>query len=183
MTLSGRAKIGLAIASLIGVVIYLIVVDYGVNAGRIHHGVHVRDIDVGGLTQDEATIRLAAAAEDLQQQPVIFTREGFDCNFEPAETGWDPRPRDTATSAYRVGRGTSWFAALATRMKAWVAGATIDWNDTIEKHAVTKLIDMCEERASGLGYEIRRWILRQRIREAIKTWPRKPFNVPVMRTG
>jgi hypothetical protein len=183
VTLSGRSKIGLTIASLIGIGLYLVVFDYGINAGRIHHGVHVRDIDVGGLTRDEATARLTAAAADLEQQPVIFTREGFDCNFEPIETGWDPRPGDTAASAYRVGRGTSWFAALATRVKAWVAGATIDWNDTIDKNAVTDLIDRCEERAGGLGYEIRRWILRQRIHEAIKTWPRQPFNVPVIQTG
>jgi hypothetical protein len=183
VTLSGRAKVGLAIASLVGIAIYLVVFDYGINAGRIHHGVHVRDIDVGGLTPDEATHLLATVAEDLLQRPVIFTREGFDCNFEPTETGWNPRPNDTAISAYRVGRGTSWVAALGTRIKAWVTGATIDWNDTIDKRAVTDLIDRCEERAAGLGYEIRRWLLRKRIHEAIKTWPRQPFNVPVVRSG
>lgn len=183
MTLSARAKIVLAIASLVGVFLYLVVVDLGLNAGRIHHGVYVRDIDVGGLTKDEAAALLDEQSDRLAVAPVILTREGMSCNFEPTELGWDPRPADTAIAAYRVGRGTDWLAALGTRAKAWLAGATIDWNDQLDRSAVKELVDYCDEQAAGLGYQLRRPKLRERIREAIKTWPRVPVTIPIAQSG
>lgn len=181
MTLSGRAKIGLAIASLIGILIYLVVLDYGINAGRIHHGVHVRDIDVGGLTIQEAFDVLTVEGAKLHDEPVLLTREFTDCRFEPSEILWDPRPNDTARSAYRVGRGVSWPTALGTRVKAWVAGATIDWNDSFDRDEMRQLLDWCDTRVTAVGYELRRHRLREVILEAIKTWPRMPVTIPILR--
>lgn len=182
MNLSARSKILIALATLVGVSAYLVVLDMGLNAGRIHHGVNVRGIDVGGLTKDEAAALLEEEGERLAESPVILTRQGMSCNFAPTELGWDPRPNDTAVAAYRVGRGVDWLAALGTRIKAWVAGATIDWNDRLDTAAVDELVDYCDDQAEALGYELRRWKLRIRIREAIKTWPRGPVNIPVART-
>lgn len=182
MNLSARAKVLLAIATLVGISAYLVVLDMGLNAGRIHHGVDVRGIDVGGLTRDEAAAVLEEEGERLAVSPVILTREGMSCNFEPVELGWDPRPNDTAVAAYRVGRGVDWLAALGSRVKAWVAGATVDWNDRLDSAKVSELIDYCEEQGEGLGYEVRRYKLRIRIREAIKTWPRGPVNIPIARS-
>ena len=183
MNISTRAKFLIALATLIGVAAYLVVLDLGLNAGRIHHGVNVRGIDVGGLTKDEAAALLEEEGERLAVSPVILTREGMSCNFAPEELGWDPRPNDTAVAAYRVGRGVDWMAALGNRIKAWVAGATIDWNDRLDRSAVSELLDYCEEQAEALGYELRRYRLRVRIREAIKMWPRGPINIPVIRSG
>ena len=182
MTLSLRAKILLALAALAGIVLYLVVLDLGLNAGRIHHGVHVRYLDVGGLTKDQAADVLEEESRRLSEAPVILTREGMSCNFAPTELGWDPRPSDTAVAAYRVGRGVDWLSALGNRIKAWVAGATIDWNDRLDRDAVSELLDYCEEQGEALGYDVRRYRLRVRIREAIKTWPRGPVNIPISRT-
>lgn len=178
MTLSGRAKAGLAVATLVGIAAYLTVVDYGINAGRIHHGVDVRGIYVGGLTREEATDVLETQGERFAELPIILTREGFSCNFIPSELGWDPRPFETAVAAYRVGRGESWWAALGARVKAWVAGATVPWNDRIDRAPMKALLDRCEREATALGYELRRHRLRQLIRDAI-TAPRSPVTIPV----
>ena len=179
MTLSLRAKVGIALVGLVATAAFLVVVDYGVNAGRIHHGVTVRGIEVGGMTVQEAASLLSTENAELEDSPVILTREGFSCNFIPSELGWDGRPYDTAIAAYRVGRGRSWFGALGARVKAWWSGATIDWNDELDRHAVSDLIDECEIQAEALGYELRRWRLRHRIHDAIKLWPRAPVNIPV----
>lgn len=179
MTFSARAKVLLAVAILIGIAAYLVVLDFGINAGRVHHGVFVRYVDVGGLTKDEAEEVLEAEAERLSTAPVILTQQGMSCNFEPVELGWDPRPEETAVAAYRVGRGVDWLVALGNRIKAWTAGATVDWNDRFDRAAVSELLDFCEEQAEGLGYDLRRYRLRERIREAIKTWPRTPVTIPI----
>lgn len=178
MTLSGSAKAGFAVATLVGIAAYLTVVDYGINAGRIHHGVDVRGIDVGGLTREEATDLLEAQGERFAESPIILTREGFSCNFIPSELGWDPRPFETAVAAYRVGRGESWWGALGARVKAWVAGATVPWNDRVDGAPMKALLDRCEREATALGYELRRYRLRKLIRDAI-TAPRSPVTIPV----
>ena len=178
MTLSLRARIGLATVTVIGIAAYLTVVDYGINAGRIHHGVDVGGIDVGGLTKEEATELLEETGEGFADSPIILTREGFSCNFVPSELSWDARPFETAVAAYRVGRGESWWAALSVRAKAWVAGATVPWNDEVDPGAMKELLDRCESEATGLGYELRRHRLRKLIRAAI-TGQRFPINIPV----
>ena len=178
MQLSARSKLGFGLATLLGLIAYLVVLDYGINAGRIHHGVNVRGIDVGGLTKEEATELLAERGEAFAESPIILTREGFSCNFIPSELGWDARPFETAVAAYRVGRGESWFAALGARAKAWFAGATVPWNDRVDAHEMRILLDRCEREASALGYEMRRYRLRKLIREAI-TSPRSPVTIPV----
>lgn len=183
MSIGKGAKVFIALAIVVGISAYLVVLDLGLNAGRIHHGVNVRGIDLGGLTKDEAAAVLEEEGDRLSVAPVILTREGMSCHFAPEELGWDPRPNDTAVAAYRVGRGVDWLAALGNRIKAWVAGATIDWNDRLDRDAVSELLDYCEVQAEALGYELRRYKLRIRIREAIKMWPRGPVNIPVVRSS
>jgi hypothetical protein len=43
--------IGLGVA---GVLVYVLIVDFGISAGRIHHGVSVAGVDLRGLTEAEA---------------------------------------------------------------------------------------------------------------------------------
>lgn len=179
MTLSLRAKILLALLILFGVVVYALVLDLGINAGRIHHGVYVRDINLGGLTKEEAFERLIARGLVLEEEPVLVTREGVGCHFVPRDLGWEAKPYETAIAAYRIGRGEESLEALATRIRAWFGGVSIDWKDEIDRRAMRKLLDDCEEQADAIGYEVRRYRLRKRIARAITTWPRQPVNIPI----
>jgi len=179
MTLSLRAKISLALLILLGVVVYGLVLDLGINAGRIHHGVYVRDINLGGLTKEEAFERLIARGLELEDEPVLVTREGVGCHFVPSDLGWEAKPFETAIAAYRIGRGEESFEALSTRIRAWFGGVSIDWKDEIDRRAMRTLLDDCEEQAQAIGYEVRRYRLRKRIARAITTWPRSPVNIPI----
>ena len=179
MTLSLRAKISLTVLILVGIVAYLLVVELGVNAGRIHHGVHVRDMNLGGLTREEAFDRLIDRGLELEAEPVLVTRENVSCHFIPTELGWEAKPFETAIAAYRIGRGEEMFKALGTRIRAWFSGVTIDWADELNPEAMSELLDRCEMHARAVGYEVRRYRLRQKIARAITTWPRTPVNIPV----
>jgi hypothetical protein len=179
VTLSLRAKITLAVLMLVGIAAFLLIADLGVNAGRIHHGVHVTDMDLGGLTKEEAFDRLIERGLELEEAPVIVTRENVSCHFVPTELGWEAEPFETAVAAYRIGRGEAPLKALGTRIRAWFSGVTIDWTDELNRAAVSKLLDRCEFHANAVGYEVRRYRLRQKIARAITTWPRRPVNIPV----
>ena len=181
MTLSTRAKIAFALLTFLGTAAYLIVVDLGISAGQVHHGVHIANdlqLDLGGLTREEATAALEERELELAEAPVFFTKEGFECEFLPGDLGWDGRPFETAVAAFRIGRGESPLRALGTRIKAWFGGVQIDWIDDLDSTAVSRFIDDCEVQATALGYNLKRFRLRKKIARAITTWPRRAFNIP-----
>jgi hypothetical protein len=179
MEVSRRAKIVLGVGGLLAVVAYVVIVDVGISAGRIHRGVSVNDIDVGGLTETEAVEVLTDRAEELMSKPVTFTAEYLNLTFYPADVGWRPRAADAAHEAIRVGRDDAPFGALADRLRAWFGEVKIAWTGAPRAHKVTLLIEEWQEQAAGLGITIDAARLRYRLKRAIVTWPRRTFNLPV----
>jgi hypothetical protein len=159
---------------------YLVLVDLGVNAGLIHHGVRVDGVDIGGLTRREAVARLEDEGKKLTQMEVVPTAEGFDCRFTPAEVGWGPQPFDTVETAMRVGREDAPFGALADRARAYLGGVEIQWAGSPEPRRMGRLLDRCEKRAAGLGVVIDRQELRLRIDRAITSTSTRMFEIPLM---
>ena len=89
------ARVAFAALALAGLAAYAVIVDLGVNAGRIHHGVSVDGVDVGGLSEVEAVQVLAARADELRAGPgVEFALEGrtFSYRVRAADVGCAPSP-------------------------------------------------------------------------------------------
>ena len=179
MSLPGPAKVLLAISLAVSVLVYLVLLDYGINAGRIHYGVTVDGVDVGGLTEIEAIRALARRGQELRDSPVVITTEGLNCNFVPSQLGWGPQPGQTAAIAEAVGRDGGPLSALADRVRAWFQGVEVKWADKPRRKRMNAFLDECEREAEGLGLSINRWKLRKRVRRSIVTWPRRPFDIPV----
>jgi hypothetical protein len=182
VTISRRAKIVLGTGALIAVIVYLIIVDIGISAGRIHSGVTVNEIDVGGYTETEAVEVLTDRAEELMFDPITFTDgQNLNLTFRPFDVGWRPRVADAAHEAIRVGRDDAPFGALADRLQAWFGGVKIAWTGAPRARKVTTLIDEWQEQAAGLGLTIDAGKLRYRLKRAIVTSPRRIFNLPASR--
>ena len=180
MRLPRPAKVLLAFSLAVGVLVYVVLVDLGINAGRIHYGVTVDGFEVGGLTEIEAIRALATRGGELRDTPVVITTEGLNCNFVPGQLGWGPQPSDTAGLARGVGRDGGPFEAVGQRLRAWFEGVEVEWAGKPRRKKMNALLDECERQAEGLGLLINRWKLRKRVRQAIVTWPRRPFDIPVM---
>ncbi len=174
MAASIRARAALALAALFGVVVYLVIVDYGISAGRIHHGVEVAGFDVGGMTFAEAEEYLTRQGEKLEDTPILFVAHGFDCRDVPRNLGWGPQPYDTAAAALDVGRGDV-LTSLSERVRAWFGGVRIGWAGKPDPRKVGRFLNYCEENAAAVGAELNRAKLRYRVRRAIETWPRREF--------
>jgi hypothetical protein len=180
MQLSRTTKIVVAVALVVGSFVFLVLADYGINAGRIHYGVSIGDVDVGGMTEAEAIDVLEERAEELEKAPVVFTAEGMDCSFDPREFNWDPLSAENARSARRVGFHDPPFGAMAERVRAWFEGVQVEWDTKARSFwKVTEHIDGCEEQAEAIGEVLMRKILRRRMLIAIVTWPRRNFVVPL----
>lgn len=181
--MSSKAKVVFALVGLVGLVAWVLLLDFGMNAGRIHYGVNVQGVDVGGLTFEEATDVLEDEAAKLRFGPVLLSAEGIDCRFTPAGLGWEPRTRKTIIRARDVGFSGGPLTALGDRLRAWFSGVSVEWARTIDRDKVRALVDDCHEQAEALGVELDRARLRGLISRAITTWPRtEVFEIPVTTT-
>lgn len=166
----------------LGVVIflaYLLVLDLGISAGRIHHGVSVEDLDLGGLTKTEAAVRLQQRARQLENAPVELTGYGLDRSLLPTEVGWRPRPGRTAATAMRVGREHAPFIAMWDRLRAWFGGVEIEWKGRPDPQLMSTYVKGVNRDALESGVRVDRVALRRAIRFAITTWPREPVRIPL----
>ena len=181
MRLSGFARFVIVVAVVLGAALYLLLVDLGVNAGRIHRGVYVEDVYVGGLTVTEANRLLRGRGKQLQEEPVVFTTEGFDCRFLPVEVGWGPQPFDTARRAMDVGRTGGVAGVVVDRLDAWVGGVEVSWAGSVRPELVDEIIASCNEQARALGLELDETEFRRAVERAIVSWPRRLLPLPVSR--
>lgn len=179
MRLSALSKTVLVLVLLVGTAAYGLLIEFAINAGRVHRGVDVRGLDIGGLNPAEAQEVLEKRGTEMKVSPIIFTTEGFDCRFTPEQLGWGPQAFDTTRAAMAVGRDGSIFDALQERFRAWTAGITIDWQGSPVRGRIRRELDRCDQRSEGLGLEVDRRRLRREIKEAIVTWPRFPFPIPL----
>lgn len=180
MNFSATAKVVLTLALATGIALFAIVVDMGISAGRIHHGVCVGDVDVGGLTPIEAVAELEPRGELLQTTPVRLFRDGVRVSFVPGRLAWNPDRDATVAEAMEVGRGDAPFGALADRVRAWLEGVEVGWQGSPDAAKVGRLLNRLEERLAKQGLVLDRPKMRFKIRRGINTWPRDALRIPLL---
>jgi hypothetical protein len=178
-TASSGARYYLGTLALVGVLVYVPIVDLGVSAGRIHHGVSVAGVDVGGLTEPEAAEVLARRVELVGSEEVFFFGPGIRMLVDPVAIGWRPKPAGSAEAAMRIGREGGLAGALADRWRGWFGGIELRWAGKPSSRKVRALVDEVERRARKLGYVLDRVKFRRKIKRGINTWPRRPLRIPV----
>lgn len=176
---ASRAVIGLV--AVVGLLVYLAIIDLGVSAGRIHPGVSVQGIDLGGLTETEAARVLEATGRERRESRVYFGREGLRrLSFTPKEVGWWPRAEATAESAMRIGRDGTPFRALFDRARAWLGGVAMGWTGPPRAGKVDRVLDRWDAIARKHGLDINRGFLRYKIRRAVIFHPPQSlFRIPL----
>lgn len=94
-------------------------------AGRIFPGVRVAGVDVGGISPQEATQRIATSVSFPDQGKIVI-RDGQKVWIAtPAQLGLFLDPQTTARSAYQVGRKGWILDRLRAQFYAWYIGHNI----------------------------------------------------------
>jgi hypothetical protein len=191
MAVSRLSKSMLISAGVIAVISWLLIVEFGVNAGRIHYGVNLQgDLKVGGMTRSEALTVLRERADDMFYEPVVLGGEGIGpinvyprppLNVDPDKdevraVSWHPRYNKTVDALMDVGRKNGPVNSISDRFDAYFGGVEIRWQGAPLVGKVTKLvIDPIEELAAKQGLTLDRGKLRAKVHRALNEWPRKPF--------
>ena len=167
---------------LAGVLIYALVLELGMSAGRVHHGVTVDgDIELTGLTRLEAGELLQERTELFASQPLVFAaRDVGRQAIEVSDVGARPDPDETAAAAMAIGRSGGPWRALADRWGAWTGGVDVEWVGESGRGRVSQFIERIEERALDSGLSLNRCKLRAKIKRVATDWPRQDFyRIPV----
>lgn len=183
------SRISRVVLVTIGVLVflgYLLVVEVGVNAGRIHYGVTVRGgVNVGGMTAAEAYEALEEQAQAMLADDIVLGGQGVHVRFYPRrpedvsedrlQAAWSPQRAETVEAAMAVGREDAPFGALFDRFRAWFGGVKVNWQGRARSPSVTQIIDKVERLGAREGLVLDRPALRLKIRRALNSWPRRPF--------
>ena len=186
VAVSRTARIALIVGGVLALLGYLLILELGINAGRIHYGVTVRGgVDVGGMTAAEAFEALEEQAQQMLADDIVLGGQGVYVRFYPRrpewasedrlQASWSPRRSDTVQAALAVGREDAPFGALADRFRGWFGGVKVNWMGKARSPSVTKILDKVERLGARDGLVLDRTKLRLKIRRALNSWPRRPF--------
>ena len=183
MNASLRTKIGLSIGVALASFAYLILVDVGISAGKIHHGVSVSGVDVGGLTEAQALDRLKEKSEEIADAPILLLAPGYNIAVQPGELNWDGAPRLTAREAMQVGRDDAPFGAVTDRISAWLWGVKLTFVGRPERKTFRQWVKKQVHALDCHGFVLKRRQLRRIVVDAARRGETGPFDFPVRESG
>jgi hypothetical protein len=175
MQLTSRAKLTAGILGLLVIAAYLVVLDLGIHAGRVHRGVTVGGHEVGNLNFAETVQELERRREELMERPLRFTSNGFEDEVTREQLGWSPQPFETALDTFDVGRGDPWSAAR-DRLQAWFGGVDIDWAGGARSGHVGRLLSRWRRAGIDVDERAARSLLRRIIGRDVSTSYEIPLN-------
>lgn len=124
------------------VVVLLVLLEVATSAGRIHPGVVVGDVRVGGLGKTAAAERIAEQVAPRIGAPVVVTYGDKKWTVDSAsiEASLDPAP--FVESAYAVGRSGGFGEQIAQRASAWFGKARVSLAASADPTATTGVLDV-----------------------------------------
>ncbi|MBN2821800.1 MAG: VanW family protein [Coriobacteriia bacterium] len=119
----------------------LVGVDILLSAGRVHPGVRVGTVAVGGMTQSEAAIAVRQGFEPLLSEPATLTVGDAEWPVDAQRVGATVESTRAAEAAYAIGRGDSFGAVVGDRLSAWFGDAVVPLPITADDALLSAFFD------------------------------------------
>lgn len=145
--LSTRTKVLLGVGAFLLAAVLVLAIEAGVNYNKIHEGISVTGIDLGGLSEDEATAALETYVRDAQATPVTLTGDGKTWEVMPAEAGTKFDVAAAVAAAMGVTRESNVFVDLGRRWKLYFSDTDLPLQGSVDDAKLGSLI-------SGIAEEI-----------------------------
>jgi vancomycin resistance protein YoaR len=115
----------ITVGAIVVAVVLAILVDSALYYNKVHAGVKVDTVSLGGLTQDEAIAALNDYLEDAQQSPIVLTSSDWSKTIMPADVGTEMDVAGAVAQAMDVGRDKNFFSNLGKRFKLYFSEVQI----------------------------------------------------------
>lgn len=117
------------------------VFDSVAYSGKVHPGVRVSGVDLGGLTPAQASARLGKDLGPRYKQPVVATFEDKKWSIAPSVIGAELDVNTTVNKAMGVTRQKGFVGDSFTRLVTWVVPAEVEPATTVDPNAVDAQLD------------------------------------------
>ena len=126
--------------SVVGLVVLGVALDAAASAGRIHPGVSVGGVVVGGKTPADAAKLLGSELPRRSAGPVVVTYQQKSWTVKPEQVGLSFHYPALVSSAMAVGRTGGIGESLVQKVTAWFAGVQVDVAATAEPSKLEKTL-------------------------------------------
>ena len=143
---STRFKVLVGVGSVVAVIVLALVVESAISYGKVHPGVSVSGISLGGLTENEVADTLAAYVADVQVSPIKLTGGGKSWDIMPADVGTAMDVAGAVSAAMDVTREGNLFVDLGRRWRLYFSDVDLPLQGTIDSAKMDSLLaDIAQE--------------------------------------
>ena len=132
-------------AVLLVAVLVLASADLAIGLGRIHPGVQVGPVSVGGMTRSSAAERIVEELEPRLSEPVVVEFEGSEWPIDSETVGARIDPTGYVEEAYRVGRQGSLLRRVRERVALWFSKTVVEPYVLGETSLTATMLDRFDE--------------------------------------
>jgi len=132
-------------ATLVVLLLVAVGADMGLSAGRIHPGVRVAGVAVGGMTRTEAIAAIDTGIKPLLERPIKVTAEADSWDLTAAQVGASVDASALATAAYGIGRGTGLGGVVGERLAAWFGREDIPFAVSVDEALVSSVLGQIDD--------------------------------------
>ncbi len=132
----------IAAGVVLGVLALLVAIEIGLSAGRVHPGVTVSGVPVGGMTPKAASLTLQMELPKVAAKaPVRVTFGERSREVTSGELGITFDADKHVAEAMKVGRSGGPFPALGSRIRCWVKGVDVAGQAVANPDRLTVILD------------------------------------------
>ncbi len=113
------------VLGIVAITVLIVVVEVAASAGRVHPGVTVGGVKVGGMGPQRAAQTLSAELPKKANEPVVVSYGDKEWTITPEDLGVTFDTYALAEQAMAVGRTGGFFASIGQRAGAWFGSATL----------------------------------------------------------
>lgn len=133
-------RYGVAAAAVLVLLLVAYLVDSAVYYGKVHAGVSVAGLSLGGLTRDEAASALERVVEKAQDQPITLVSGEKKWEVTPSDLKTRINVEEGVSDAMEMSRKSNLFVDLYRRVALYVRDADLPLEGTVDSTVMDKLL-------------------------------------------
>jgi vancomycin resistance protein YoaR len=128
------------VGSLVAIIVLALVIESGVHYNKVHTGISVSGIDLGGLTEDEAAAALERQAGVARTNSITLTGDGKSWDVMPDDMGAKIDVAGAVSAAMNLTRESNFVVDLGRRWKLYFSGTDLPLGGTIDSAKMDSLL-------------------------------------------
>ncbi len=122
----------IAVGAVVAVFVLAILVDSAVYYNKVHAGISVSGIDLGGQTKDEAVASVTSLVDEAGNSPITLTAANKTWTLMPGDAGTSMDVEGAVKAAIAVTRENSFFTDMGTRWKLYFTKQDLPLTGTVD---------------------------------------------------